>query len=125
MRARHGVLGLFLLFAASAASAEVSDKIPTIQGFWGWAAGFNIAALLFSVWRTPLGLAVVPLAALYAWAGHEMVSDRHLGPAILQEQGVQYVQHVYASGALGALGPMLIVGLIAVYRDRAALRRAA
>lgn len=120
MRARLVIAGLLMVPAASPAWAEVSDKISTTQGLWGWAIGFNLAALLLSLWRPVLGLAVVPLAVFYAWAGHEMVSDAHVGRAILKEQGISYVEQVYASGAVGVIGPALIVAMIAAIRQRAA-----
>lgn len=85
MRTRHVVAGMMVALAASPAWAEVSDKIPTPEDLWGWAIGFNLAALVLSLWRPAAGLTVIPLAVFYAWAGHEMVSDAHVGVAILQE----------------------------------------
>jgi hypothetical protein len=124
MRTRHVVSGLLMALAASPAWAEVSDKIPSLEGMWVWAVGFNLAAALLSLWRPAIGLAVAPVAAFYAWAGHEMVSDPHVGRAILKEQGEGYVEQVYASGVVGVIGPLLIVGLIAALRQRAASARA-
>jgi len=120
MTPRLVIAGLLMVIFVSPAWAEVSDKISTTQGLWGWAIGFNLTALLLSLWRPALGLSVVPLAVLYAWAGHEMVSDAHIGRAILKEQGMGYVDQVYASGAVGVIGPAVIVAAMAAIRQRAA-----
>lgn len=125
MRTGQVVAGLLVALVASPAWAEVSDKIQSLEAMWAWAVGFNLAAFLLSLWRSPIGIVVVPVAAFYAWAGHEMVSDPHVGPAILQERGAGYVEQVYASGAVGVIGPLLIAALIAAYRQRYEKRRAA
>lgn len=118
MKPRFLIAVLLLTLAASPALAEVSDKIPSTQVLWGWAIGFNLAAVLLSLWRPALGLAVVPVAAFQAWAGHEMISDPDIGPAILQEQGAGYFTQAYASGAVGVIGPLLIAGLLTALRRR-------
>ena len=120
MSARHVFAGLLAALTASPAWAEVSDKIATPTGLWGWAAGFGLVALLLSLWRSAFGLAVIPLAVVYAWAGHEMVSDAHVGPAILREQGEGYVQTVYLSGVAGVIAPMVVVAIVAAVRARRA-----
>jgi hypothetical protein len=125
MKAIYLGAGLIMTLVAAPAWAEVSDKIPSLEGMWGWAIGFNLAAALLSLWRLALGLGVLPLAVFYAWGGHELVSDAHVGPAILREQGVGYVAQVYASGAAGVIGPLLIVAVIAAVRHRATGRKAA
>lgn len=123
MRLRPILPAALLAVAASPALAEVSDKIPAPGGLWGWAAGFTLAALLLALWRPAAGLVVVPLAALHAWGGYAMVSDIHLGPAILHEQGEGYVRMVHQSSALGVIGPLVMVLLVATYRQRVAARR--
>jgi hypothetical protein len=125
MSARHLAAAFAAACVASPAWAEVSDKIATPTGLWGWAAGFAFAALLLSLWRPALGLAVIPLAAFYAWAGHEMVSDAHIGPAILREQGEGYVQTVYLSGAAGVIAPLVVVAILAAIRAHRAGRQLA
>ena len=118
MSVRHLAAGLLAACAAAPAWAEVSDKIATPTGMWGWATGFALAALLLALWRPALGLAVIPLATIYAWAGHEMVSDAHIGSAILSEQGEGYVRTVYLSGAAGVIAPLVVVAIIAAVRAR-------
>lgn len=120
MSSRHVITGMSMVLAASPAWAEVSDKIPTFAGLWYWTICFNLAALLLALFRPALGLAVIPLAAFWAWGGHDMVSDAHVGAAILHEQGVGYVRTVYVSGAIGVIGPAVIVAMIAAIRHRAA-----
>ncbi|HEY6965364.1 MAG TPA: hypothetical protein VI407_09110 [Erythrobacter sp.] len=118
MRWHRAALGLVLATSGSPALAELSDKIPTLTGLWCWAAGFTLAALLLALWRPAAGLLALPLAVLWAWGGHDMVSDAHLGPAILAEQGSDYVSAVYASAAAGVIGPLLAVLAIALWRAR-------
>lgn len=118
MRWHHATLSLALAASASPALAEVSDKIPSFAALWGWSAGFTLAALLLALWRPVAGLVVLPLAALWAWGGHDMVSDAHLGPAILQEQSEAYVHAVYWSGIAGLIGPLLAVLAVALWRVR-------
>lgn len=120
MRWHRAGLGLLLAISGSSALAEVSDKIPTLTGLWGWAAGFTLAALLLALWRPAAGLLMLPLAVLWAWGGHDMVSDADLGPAILAEQGEAYVRAVYWSAAVGVVGPLLVVALAALLRRRLA-----
>jgi len=118
MRLHRAALGLALAASASPALAEVGDKIPSLAALWGWAAGFTLAALLLALWRPAAGLVVLPLAVLWVWGGHDMVSDAHLGPAILQEQGEAYVRAVYWSGIAGLIGPLLAVLAVALWRGR-------
>lgn len=118
MSARHLAAAFAGACLASPAWAEVSDKIPTPEGLWGWAIGFNLAALALSLFRPVLGLAVIPIAALFAWGGHDMLSDVHLGAAILEEQGTAYFRTVYATGAVGVIGPAAIVAIVAAIRRR-------
>ena len=125
MSPRHLVALLLAACAASPAWGEVSDKIASPTGLWGWVAGFAFAALLLALWRPALGLAVIPLAAFYAWAGHEMVSDAHIGPAILKEQGEDYVQTVYLSGAAGVIAPLVVVAILAAVRAKRSGRQRA
>lgn len=118
MRLHRAVIALALALPASPALAEVSDKIPGPGWLWGSAIAFTLAALLLSLWRPAAGLAVVPLAALMAWGGYDMVTDPDLGPAIVQGQGEAYVRAVHASGALGVIGPLLAVALVLLWHRR-------
>lgn len=118
MRWHRAALGLVMAISGSPALAEVSDKIPTLAGLWGWATGFTLAALLLALWRPAAGLLVLPLAVLWAWGGHDMVSDAHVGPAILAEQGEAYVRAVYWSGLAGVVGPLLAVLAAVLWRAR-------
>ncbi|MBU7579235.1 MAG: hypothetical protein KAF27_02015 [Porphyrobacter sp.] len=119
MRLGRILLAAVLALSASPALAEVSDKIPSLADLWMWAGGFILAALMLALWRALVGLVVVPFAALRAWGGHAMVSDAHLGPAILQEQGEAYVRAVYASGAASVTGAALAVAFVMLWRLRA------
>ena len=112
------IIALAALLVASPASAEVADKEPSVSALWAWAFAFNVLAVLLEVVRPRLGLLVVPIAALSAWAGHMELSDPHVGPAILNELGLNYFNTSYASFAVGLLGPLLVVLLCSVVRRR-------
>ena len=119
MNSRHMSLALFALISASPALAEVSDKIPSLTNLWAWAFAWNAIALLLG-WKRPLmGLLVVPFAAFLAWGGHDMVTGAAIGPAILREQGQGYVDTVYLTGAIGVIGPVLLVLALAAWRAKA------
>ena len=115
---RRVVFAAATLLLASPAAAEVADKEPSLAALWAWALAFSLIAFLLEKVRPRLGLLIVPIAALLAWAGHSELSDPHVGPAILQELGPSYVNASYASYAVGLLGPLVIVWLCSVARRR-------
>jgi hypothetical protein len=114
------IIGFAALLIASPALAEVADKEPSVGALWAWALGFNVIALLLEAVRPRLGLLVVPIAALFAWAGHMELSDSHVGPDISRELGPSYVNMSYASYAVGLLGPIIAVLLWNIVRSRRA-----
>lgn len=116
------ILALATLFIASPASAEVADKGLSVSTLWAGALGLNVAALLLEVVRPRLGLGVVPIAAVVAWAGHMELSDPYVGPALLYELGPDYPIVSYGSSAVGTVGPLVVVLLCRVIRRRKAQR---
>ncbi len=112
------IVTLAALLIASPAFAEVADKEPSVGALWAWALAFNVVAFLLELLRPRLGFLVLPIAALFAWVGHEELSDPYVGPAILSELGPKYVNVSYASFAIGLLGPLIVVLLCNVVRRR-------
>ncbi len=118
MSLRGAVLAVLLFTFATPALAEVSDKIPSVGAMWGWAIGLIALALLLGWKRPAMGLLVVPIAAINAWGGYEMVTGDFIGRAILREQGHSYVDTVYLTGAIGVIGPLLAVLALAFGKAR-------
>ncbi|HEY0627508.1 MAG TPA: hypothetical protein VGD10_12375 [Allosphingosinicella sp.] len=75
-------------------------------------------ALVLEALRPRLGLLVVPFGLFVAWGTHAELSDPYVGPAILRELGKRYVWSSYASVAAGLLGPILVVVLAHLKRQR-------
>lgn len=97
-----------LALAPAAARAEVGDKAPTLPWLWGAVAVFVAMAVLLEAARPRLGLVVVPVAILWAAAGHVEMSSPDLGPAIRSEMGEGHVLGSYAAFAAGMLGPLMV-----------------
>ena len=102
------VVVALLALAPAAARAEVGDKVPTQPWLWGAVAVFVAMAVLLETARLRLGLVVVPVAILWAMAGHVELSSPDLGPAIRTELGDRHVLWSYAAFAAGALGPLTV-----------------
>lgn len=114
------IIALAALSIASPALAEIADKEPSVGGMWAWALAVNVIALLLEMVRPRLGLLMVPLAALSAWAGYMELSDPYVGQAILRELGPSYVKMSYMIIAVELLGPALLVLMCEVGRRRRA-----
>ncbi len=84
--------------------AEVSDKIPTIASLWTQAIILAILSFVTSYirWWTPL--VFIPFSFIFSWSSAAIVTDPHVGPAIIAEQG-----NIYGVSAIGA-ALIIIIG---------------
>lgn len=93
-----------LIFFASDATAEVSDKIPPRALVLAWPfASFFVTALAWSH-RRAVGLLATLLVSLPTFALLSELFDPFVGPAIRDEQGMVYVAAALASVAGIILG---------------------
>lgn len=99
---RITVLLLGLLIPAIA-TAEVSDKLPSIGFLLGQGVIFGAVALGLAWWHRWLALLGVVLGTLMFWGTWDLWQEPYLRTAILNEQGMDY----FVSAAAGAL---LVVG---------------
>lgn len=104
---RTVVAAILTVTVATPAMAEVSDKIPSVEGLWGWALGLSLVALVLGLVKPAAALAVWPFALLLAYGQYEMISDPHIGAAILREQGQAYLDAVNTSSMALIVGPLL------------------
>lgn len=109
-----------LLLAPTAAVAEVSDKVPSLGEIWGIATVAALALLLAARYRPWLLGAALPMALLWFGALLTEIHSADVGPALVREQGVQFV--VWAD----LVGALMIAACIAgwVWRRRARRGRA-
>ena len=106
------------LVVATPVFAEVADKEPTLGRLWAWTLGINAIAALLALIRPKLGLIVLPISALFAFAGYMELTDPYVGPDILRELGQGYVTTSYIVYGIGLIGPVLIVILATKLRRR-------
>ena len=105
-----------LLFLSSPALAEVSDKVMSIPQLWTY--GIIGSVILFtlirySAWFVVLGLVVV---LFFCLVSHQTIADPFVGPAIVKEQGNNYIVASYGSVILMVLSS--IVGVFANIKRR-------
>jgi len=84
--------GLFaMLLVPSLASAEVMDKEFGLLAVLGWALLGGVATFCAARWLPwALAIALPPIALFFASQFSELL-DPHIGPAMLQEAGQNYV----------------------------------
>ena len=83
-----------------AASAEVSDKIPSVTSLWVTAAVIGALGLAAGMHRLAFGVAVTLAAALVGWSSLYLAQETEIRSAILAEQGAAYYSSLYWSSAL-------------------------
>lgn len=104
---------LFILFTVpSEALAEVSDKIPSILNIWIFGVVGTVVLFVlayFSRWLFFLGLGFV---GIMTYGSISMITEPHLGEAIIREQGLKYPVSLFATDLLmlcGAVGGYLML----------------
>jgi len=93
-------LAVLLLLAPPAAVAEVSDKVPSLGEIWGIATVAAMALLLAARYRPWLLAVALPIALLWFGALLAEIHSADVGPALVREQGVQFVVWADLVGAL-------------------------
>jgi hypothetical protein len=89
---------------------EVMDKEASVPEMWFGAVVFGGIGFWSArrwVWPGPLFLAWL---AFGLWAVHGELTDRSIGPAILEETGRSYPVHAYLSSALATAA--VLTGLL-------------
>jgi|GEM_PF-1160479 len=95
------------LLAPAVASAEVSDKIPSIGGFWLTSLLLALATVALSRLRCWAGLILLPLSVILIAGALDVVRDPYVGPAAIREQGSWYPIAAYGSSILLVLGHLV------------------
>ena len=94
---RNVILLILLASLPVVAYAEVSDKLPSMAKLWTQAillGGLSFGASYIRWW---LPLIFIPFSFIYGWGSAAIVTDPHVGPAVLAEQG-----NIYGVSAFGA-----------------------
>ena len=101
---------LIILTIPEISFAEVSDKVPSITRLWcsGLLSGLiGCFAIRKRIW---VGLVVAVISLFIAFVHYSVLSDPHVGQAVIQEQGKMYVFSVY--GSIFTMVIPLILGII-------------
>ena len=116
--ARSTVIAVMLALLPAPSWAEVMEKEPTLLRLWTWALLLGVVG--FFAWRRHLaaGAFAALIAAVLVWSFHFELTDPHVGPAIQQEAGRQYVVQAY--GALLACAVLHVAGIAALVLRRRA-----
>lgn len=88
---------MFLALLPVVAYAEVSDKLPTIPSLWTHAIILGGLSFLASYIRWWVPLLFLPVSFVFGTGSAAIVTDPHVGPAVIAEQG-----NIYAVSAFGA-----------------------
>ena len=101
---------LVLLIIPEFAFAEVSDKVPSITRLWG--SGLLLGLIGYFVIRKRIwaGLVVAVISLFIAFVHYSVLSDPHVGQAVIREQGKAYAFSVY--GSIFIMVIPLILGFI-------------
>lgn len=95
-----------IAMTSSPAFAEISDKVPTVEGMWSTALVIVILAGVCGRKLPSMALLPLPVSALLAYGTWELLSDPSFFSAIREELGGRYIAHSYATAAVSLIGPL-------------------
>lgn len=107
----------FFLLLPTSAFAEVSDKAPSLEQLVVSALIISAVAVPLILWRALPGIVATVVAIPLASLNYDLLLDRFVGPALIQEQGAAYAWVGYGSAAA------VYVALVAAWAHRYRRRR--
>jgi hypothetical protein len=109
-------VALLLMLVPVAASAEVSDKEPSILYVWGVGAAASVVCFLGSYYRRWLAPVIAALPALWFASLFMEIHSEDISPHLYNEQGLAYYVQAYLALAFFVFG--VILGLLVNKRRR-------
>jgi hypothetical protein len=104
------VVPILLMLVPVAASAEVSDKEPSILCVWGVGAAASVVCFLGSCYRRWLAPGIAALPAVWFASLFMEIHSEDVGPHLYNEQGLAYYVQAYLALAFFVFG--VILGLL-------------
>jgi len=100
------IFSILLVFASSV-HAEVMDKEPSLGCIFLWGLIGSLVTTLSIRYKPWLILLSLPLPALYFFGLILEIQDSHIGPAILNEAGGEYIYSAYFLSTLLVFSPFI------------------
>lgn len=114
---RHLLSAAVFLLSSGFAFAEVSDKAPSFTELWLIPVAVCTAAVLSGLARKRwLTVMFSGVCLALAFGTYDLVSDAHVGPALIAEQGTFYIGFAYGSAIFSLLG--CAVGILLAFRRK-------